>query len=101
MVSRRGERRCSDSLGCSSHRGDTGERVVKGASGGTMVPNDSTTGGLPRVVADGPLDPTLIELLADSVELLPWSVLADGGPVPAPIHGLYTYGHPHVDGAIL
>jgi glyoxylate reductase len=66
-----------------------------------MARNDSTTGELPRVVADGPLDPTLLELLRDSVELLPWSVLTEAGPTSAPVQGLYTYGHPPVDGAIL
>jgi glyoxylate reductase len=57
------------------------------------------TGELPRVVADGPLDATLNELLRGVVELLPWRVLM-GGDCEA-VQGLYTYGHPTVDGALL
>jgi glyoxylate reductase len=53
----------------------------------------------PRVVADGPLDATIDHLLADAVEVLPWSVAVEG--TPEPIDGIYTYGHPHVDGPML
>jgi glyoxylate reductase len=54
---------------------------------------------LPRVVADGPLAPAILKLLKDRVELLPWSVAAEGSLEP--VDGLYTYGHPPVDGALL
>ena len=54
---------------------------------------------LPRVIADTPLDPTIEELLAGKVEILPWDSAREGrrGDIAA----LYTYGHPHVDGAML
>ncbi len=55
--------------------------------------------GLPRVVADGPLAPAILKLLKDRVELLPWSVAMEGSPEA--VDGLYTYGHPPVDGALL
>jgi glyoxylate reductase len=49
---------------------------------------------LPRVIADGPLDATVLGLLDGRVELLPWDApSADLGAVD----GLYTYGHPAVD----
>ncbi len=54
---------------------------------------------LPRVVADLPLDATIESLLRDRVTLLPWSVTASG--TIEPVDGLYTYGHPQVDGAML
>jgi glyoxylate reductase len=52
---------------------------------------------LPRVIADGPLDDTVLGLLQGRVKLLPWE--ATGSPVAA--EALYTYGHPRVDGALL
>lgn len=64
-----------------------------------MSGNDPTTGGLPRVVADGPLDATLSELLRGTVELLPWRSAVEGSQEPA--QGLLTYGHPEVDGSVL
>jgi glyoxylate reductase len=54
---------------------------------------------LPRVVADGPLDATIEGLLHDMVEILPWEVAIAGSDKP--VDGLYTYGHPLVDGAML
>jgi glyoxylate reductase len=51
------------------------------------------------VVADGPLDTTLCELLQNVVELLPWSATSERDQTP--VQGLYTYGHPVVDGALL
>jgi glyoxylate reductase len=54
---------------------------------------------LPRVIADGPLAPAVLELLAGKVELLPWSLAETSGD--ADVEGLYTYGHPSVDGALL
>lgn len=56
-------------------------------------------GRLPRVVADGPLDETISGLLRGAVEVLPWHVLQEGSGEP--VEGIYTYGHPHVDGAML
>src|SRR4051795_13512404 len=49
---------------------------------------------LPRILADVPVSPTIAEMLAGNVELVPW---ADAGPVEA----IYTYGHPTVDAALL
>jgi glyoxylate reductase len=54
---------------------------------------------LPRVVADGPLDPVIVNLLAGQVELLPWSVGIDGSRDP--VAGIYTYGHLTVDGPMM
>jgi glyoxylate reductase len=53
----------------------------------------------PLVIADGPLDDTVLEFIDDQVTLLPWSTLE--GPIDQPIDGLYTYGHPTVDDLIL
>lgn len=54
---------------------------------------------LPRVIADGPLAKAVLERLAGKVELLPWEVALQG--TTQPIAGLYTFGHPLVDGALL
>jgi glyoxylate reductase len=54
---------------------------------------------LPLVIADTPLDATVTGLLAGHVEILPWA--AAGEPVAPQVHGLYTYGHPLVDAALL
>ncbi len=53
---------------------------------------------LPRVIADTPLAPNVVALLQPHVEVLPWP--APGDP-PLPVAGVYTYGHPRVDGALL
>ena len=53
----------------------------------------------PRVVADGPLAPAVLEFLGDSVELEPWELTQTGSA--SAIDGVYTYGHPRLDGAIL
>ena len=53
----------------------------------------------PKVVAGGPLAPAVHEFLADRVELLPWDVALNG--TDEPLDGVYTYGHPLVDGAML
>jgi glyoxylate reductase len=57
------------------------------------------TPSLPCVVADGPLADAVLELLAGRVEVLPWDVARDGTRVE--IAGLYTYGHPKVDGSMM
>ena len=49
---------------------------------------------LPRVLADLPVSPVVLELLGGRVELVPWDAT---GRVDA----IYTYGHPIVDGAML
>jgi glyoxylate reductase len=54
---------------------------------------------LPRVVADGPLDATIEGLLHGLVKILPWPVAMAGSDDL--VDGLYTYGHPLVDGAML
>ena len=54
---------------------------------------------LPRVAADTPLDPVIESLLAGKVEVAPWSVTQSG--TRGDIIGLYTYGHPLVDGPML
>lgn len=52
---------------------------------------------LPRVVADGPLASAVEILLAGRVEIVPW----DDIDQVATAEGLYTYGHPMVDAALL
>ncbi|WP_171475289.1 2-hydroxyacid dehydrogenase [Frigoriglobus tundricola] len=49
---------------------------------------------LPRVLADLPVSPVVVDLLGGRVELVPWNT---SGRVDA----IYTYGHPTVDGAVL
>ena len=51
------------------------------------------------VIADGPLDPAVIELAGDQIEFLPWQVALDGSDET--IDAIYTYGHPYLDGAML
>ena len=53
----------------------------------------------PRVVADGPLDATIVNLLGNQVALLPWEVTQQGAD-PS-VEGIYTYGHPTLDGPML
>jgi glyoxylate reductase len=50
-------------------------------------------------MADGPLAPVIEELLRDRVIWLPWEV--PDGPKPCHVDGIFTYGHPRVDGALL
>ena len=60
----------------------------------------STTGtSRPRVVADGPLAEAIIELLANEVELVPWSATVSGAD--GPVSAVYTYGHPPLNGEML
>jgi len=58
-----------------------------------------TQASLPRVMADGPLAPIVLELLAGEVEWLPWE--AEGSTARNDVAAIYTYGHPRVDGALL
>jgi glyoxylate reductase len=53
---------------------------------------------VPKVVADTPLDETVMELMGEAVEILPWEAAKEGG---ADVLGIYTYGHPKVDGEML
>src|SRR5688572_13470533 len=53
----------------------------------------------PRVAADTPLDATIERLLANRVEILPWTAIQQARRDD--IEALYTYGHPLVDVAIL
>lgn len=59
----------------------------------------SGAGGKPRVIADGPLAPAVLELMGDAFELLPWEVAAAGSNEA--VDALYTYGHPLVNGAMM
>lgn len=52
-----------------------------------------------RVVADGPLAPSIIDLLGNQIEHLPWTVTQQGSDQP--VDGVYTYGHPLLDGTML
>ncbi len=54
---------------------------------------------LPKVIADGPLAREITARLTPHMEVLPWSVALEGSREP--IAGIYTYGHPRVDGAML
>jgi glyoxylate reductase len=54
---------------------------------------------LPRVVADGPLARDILAMLEGRVEWLPWQTAIDGSREA--VDAIYTYGHPHVDGAML
>jgi glyoxylate reductase len=52
---------------------------------------------LPRIIADTPLAPNIANLLQEHVEVLPWPTSTVFGSVD----GIYTYGHPRVDAALL
>jgi len=56
-------------------------------------------GNRPRVVADGPLDETVLGFMADRLDLLPWDVALEG--TSESLDGIYTYGHPSLDGDML
>lgn len=58
-----------------------------------------STQSLPRVVADGPLAPAVLDLVHDQVEWLPWQVAEAGSREP--VDAIYTYGHPRVDAQML
>ena len=58
-----------------------------------------TPSHLPRVVADGPLDDTITGLLHGVVEILPWEAAQDSRDES--VQGIYTFGHPRVDGLML
>ena len=52
-----------------------------------------------RVIADGPLDSTVEGFAGSDIEFLPWTLAVEG--TLRPVDGIYTYGHPLVDGAML
>jgi glyoxylate reductase len=52
-----------------------------------------------RVVADGPLATDIVELAGQRIIWLPWKLAREGSDEQ--VDGLYTYGHPRVDGAML
>lgn len=52
-----------------------------------------------RVVADGPLAADILEIAGDRVTWLPWQVAVEGSDEP--VDGVYTYGHPRLDGAMI
>jgi glyoxylate reductase len=54
---------------------------------------------LPIVLADLPVSGTVTELIGGRVKLLPWN--ASNQPNADQIDGIYTYGHPNVDGSML
>jgi glyoxylate reductase len=53
---------------------------------------------LPKVIADLPLDSTIEALLVGKVEVLPWDAANDRRE---DVTGVYTYGHPLVNGAMM
>lgn len=53
----------------------------------------------PRVMADGPLAPIIVETLNGEVEWLPWETALEAQRED--IDAVYTYGHPKVDAAML
>ncbi|MHB1557727.1 MAG: 2-hydroxyacid dehydrogenase [Isosphaeraceae bacterium] len=56
---------------------------------------------VPRIVADTPLDATIESLLRGRVEVVPLDSIRSEGSAPVEAEGLYTYGHPTIDGALL
>lgn len=53
----------------------------------------------PRIIADGPLDDTVLGFMAGRLDLLPWDIAIHG--TSEPLDGVYTYGHPVLNGAML
>jgi glyoxylate reductase len=53
---------------------------------------------VPRVLADGPLAPDLLEMLEGRVELIPWADDSADALSDPPVTAIYTYGHLSVDG---
>ena len=52
-----------------------------------------------KVIADGPLDSTVLGFAGPTIRFLDWDLAARG--TEEPVDGIYTYGHPHLDGAML
>ncbi len=56
---------------------------------------------LPRIVADTPLDATIEGLLRGRVEVVSLDSVRSGGTGPVDAEGIYTYGHPTIDAAVM
>ena len=54
---------------------------------------------LPRVLADTPLPSPVSEMLEGKVSLVPWQGVTSA--TKSHVEGIYTYGHPRVDGPLL
>jgi glyoxylate reductase len=54
---------------------------------------------LPRVMADGPLAPFILESMLGKVSWVEWS--EEAGSDDGLVEAIYTYGHPRVDGAMM
>lgn len=52
-----------------------------------------------KVIADGPLDSTVLGFAGPTIRFLEWDLAVRG--TEEPVDGIYTYGHPHLDGAML
>ena len=52
-----------------------------------------------KVIADGPLDSTVLGFAGPTIRFLAWDLTVRG--TEEPVDGIYTYGHPHLDGAML
>ncbi len=63
------------------------------------VANRSTRPSSPRMMADGPLAPIVLELMQGEVEWVPWNTAATASDCE--VVALYTYGHPRVDRPLL
>lgn len=62
---------------------------------------DDMSEPLPRIVADTPLDATIEGLLRGRVEVLPLDSVRSGADGLSEVEGIYTYGHPTIDAAVL
>ena len=57
---------------------------------------------VPKILLDVPLPDYLAGTLEPHCEILPWSILEEPGEeTRASIRGVYTYGHPPIDGELL
>jgi glyoxylate reductase len=56
---------------------------------------------LPRIVADTPLDATIEGLLRGRVEVIPLESVRSDAAGPIEAEGIYTYGHPTIDAAVM
>ncbi len=55
--------------------------------------------GTYRVITDGRLDATVLGFAGEDIQFLPWDLAVKG--TSDPVDGIYTYGHPHLDGPML
>lgn len=60
------------------------------------MPNASAK---PNIVVDSPLSDSLRHTLSERCELLPWSATEHG--THESVTGIYTFGHPHLDGSMM